>query len=192
MIDSISRNITQALITRNIIDFDDMDIYLYGFQLLFATIFKGIGLIIIGYMLGYLTEILIFIGGFSTLRVSAGGYHHKSYLGCFIMTVIFALTSVLGGKIITNYGDFYITLGILFISSILVFIYAPVDTANKPFTETEYIRYRKASIAVIILQVIVIISVYLIKKDLALYCNVASLGILIESLTLVDYKKLFN
>jgi len=190
MIDSLSRNLTQILVNKNIIDFDDIDVYIYGFQLFLATVFKGIGLLIIGFTLGYVKEIIVFVAAFSTLRIYAGGYHSPSYLNCFIMTVIFALTSVIGAEMLTYINHFYITLGFLIIATILVLIYAPVDNDNKPLTENEYKRYRKISIIIIFLQVILIIGLYTFKKDLIYYCNIAAIAILIEALTLKNYKDL--
>lgn len=192
MIDSLSRYITQRLVNNNIIDFDDIDIYIYGFQLFFATLFKGIGLLIIGATLGYIKEILVFIATFSVLRVYAGGYHSPSYLKCFIITVIFTLISILGGELLTYLNHFYLTLGILIIATILILIYAPVDSENRPLTESEHKRYRKISIFIIMLQVLIIILLYNFKEQLILYCNIASISILIEALTLKNYKDVFR
>lgn len=70
---------------------------------------------------------------------------------------------------------------------ILVLIYAPVDSKNKPLNEREYKKYRKISIYIVFLQVVIISISYFLNNDLFFYCNIAAVAILIEGLTLINY-----
>lgn len=55
MIDGICRRII-----KNIIEFEDYEIYMYGLQLFIATAFKGIGIFAIAYGLGRIKETAVF------------------------------------------------------------------------------------------------------------------------------------
>ncbi len=189
MINVLSRNMTQVLLNRDIIEFDDFNVYLYGFQLMFATIFKGIGLIFIGIAFGYLKEIFIFIAFFSTLRVYAGGYHSKTYLGCFLTTLSMMFISIWTATAITHFYVPVITLSILIVSYSLVFKYAPVDTENKRLNDREYKKYRKISLNIVFIQIVLIVVMYVFNNDLLYYCNIGAIAIFFEGLTLINNGK---
>ncbi|WP_073150466.1 accessory gene regulator ArgB-like protein [Paramaledivibacter caminithermalis] len=197
MIDKICRTITQKLVKNNIIKFEDHDIYMYGLQLFIVSIFKGIGIFAIAYGLGRIKEAAIFIIAFGILRINAGGYHFSTYFRCFIVTILTMTTfrcfivtiltmtiSIILAIFITPYNTF-ITIPILAISILLVLQYAPVDTPNKPLSNKEYRIYRKRSIVTILLESLIILAVYILKKELSIYCNIATIAILNESLTLM-------
>lgn len=184
MIDKICRTITQKLVKNNIIKFEDHDIYMYGLQLFIASIFKGIGIFAIAYGLGWIKEAAIFIIAFGILRINAGGYHCSTYFRCFIVTILTMTISIILAIFITPYNTF-ITIPILAISILLILQYAPVDTPNKPLSNKEYTIYRKRSIVTVSLESLIILVVYILKKELSIYCNIATIAILNESLTLM-------
>jgi accessory gene regulator B len=184
MIDKICRTITQKLVKNNIIKFEDHDIYMYGLQLFIASVFKGIGIFTIAYGLGWIKEATVFIIAFGILRINAGGYHCSTYFRCFIVTILTMTISIILAIFITPYNTF-ITIPILAISILLVLQYAPVDTPNKPLSNKEYAIYRKRSIVTVSLESLIILTVYMLKKELSIYCNIATIAILNESLTLM-------
>lgn len=184
MIDGICRRITQNLLEKNIIEFEDHEIYMYGLQLFISTIFKGAGIYAIAYGLGWIKEVTVFLIAFGILRTYAGGYHSSTYFKCFILTVVTMLASITMAKYITIHYSYFITLPMLVISALLIFKYAPVDTPNKPLSVAECKIYRRKSIMVIILESLTIISAYILKRDLIIYCNIAAIAILLEALTL--------
>lgn len=185
MIDRICRRITQSLVDKNIIDFEDHEIYMYGLQLFIAMVLKFIGIFAIAYGLGWMKEAVVFTLAFGILRVNAGGYHSSTYFRCFIVTVLAMAVSIGAATYITYYDVFFITISILTISILLVLQYAPVDTPNKPLSSKEYTVYRKRSIAIVIIESLVIVAIYILNRGLIMYCNIAAVAILVESLTLM-------
>lgn len=185
MIDRISAKIVETLIENKVIPNEDQDVYLYGLQLLISTTAKGLGLMIIAILLGFVKETFVFIITFMLLRINAGGYHSHSYLRCFAATVCFVAASIAIVETIGNYNSIYILLAILGMANLLVFLYAPADTPNKPLIGYEIKMYRKRSIVVVGIGSLIILGVYSLNNMLLPYCSVAALGFLIESITLM-------
>lgn len=185
MIDSISRKLTQRLLDFDIIDFDDIDVYLYGLQLLLATIFKGIGLIIIGIALDCILEMAIFILFFSPLRVFAGGFHNKTYNGCFLLTNFAVLISIYLSRVIVPLQENSILFCGLVISIVLIFLYAPVDNPNRSLSDVERPIYRKKALSIVIIQSFIVIGIVIFKLDFIIYAYIATFAILCESISLL-------
>lgn len=64
------------------------EIYVYGFELLLSSLLETGAIILIGCLLGKFTETILFLLSFSSIRFFSGGYHAKSYLKCFVVTLI--------------------------------------------------------------------------------------------------------
>jgi Membrane protein putatively involved in post-translational modification of the autoinducing quorum-sensing peptide len=80
----------------------------------------------------YYIIILIF---FAPIRLFTGGYHAKTYWGCFFITfVIFSLIITIGKYLSFNTITLILS---LVVSFILVCIYAPVDNINKRIKNKE-------------------------------------------------------
>lgn len=85
MLLKISEYVTNSFVNKKIINSDSADIYIYGFQLTFSTLFSIITILLISSLINFLFGI-IFLCFFMPLRFCAGGYHSKTYWNCFILT----------------------------------------------------------------------------------------------------------
>lgn len=107
----------------------------YGLTCLWDEITKLIPYFIIFWLFSiqeYYVVVLIF---FCPLRLFTGGYHAKTYWGCFFISfVIFSLIIVIGKYIAFN---IIILIVSLIISFILICIYSPVDNINKRIKSKE-------------------------------------------------------
>lgn len=189
MIVNMSKHITQKLIDYDIINFDDFEVYLYGLQLLLTTVFEIVGIFILGFYLGWVKEVAIFLIVFGLLRTQAGGYHANSVLSCFVFTSLFTFICIVIVKNVYISNSLVFISLILLISILLVFKYAPKDTPNKPLSKKEYEKYKKNSRLLVLLLSVAILSISLIYKSLSAYCSIAALAVLAESLTLIKNKK---
>ncbi len=82
MINKISKNVAVFFIKNNLVQEDEIDIYIYGLQLIISSIL-GISIILFfGIISERLTDSLIFLFCFIILRQYSGGYHANSYLKC--------------------------------------------------------------------------------------------------------------
>lgn len=182
IINFVVESLVNRLINNQIISNDDRDVYKYGLEVFVSLLTKIILLTIIAYIFNVIIEMAIFASTFFILRTNAGGYHAKTFLGCFTATVmsIFITVQILNNILVS----FYFTLIILIIANILIFLYAPVDTPNKVLTQKEYYIYRKRSLKFAALFTLGIIMIYLVDATKLYYCNFGVFAFLLESLTL--------
>ncbi len=186
MINHIAKIISKKLVFKNIIDFDDYEIYVYGLELLISNILEILGLIVIAYIFNCILEMIIFIVFFSLLRVNSGGYHAKTCFSCFILISYMSLSSITAIKNIKFFNNnmVFLFLSIL-ISGFLIIKYAPVDNPNRTFTEKEKKIYRKRSLIALFTEILVIILSILVNRDMLPYCNVAVSSMLLQALSLM-------
>lgn len=179
----------ERLCAKNIIKEEDREIYLYGLELLIATIFKGLVIVIIGALTSLIKEMLIFTLFFSGLRIQAGGYHAKTILGCLIGTLTIIFTSITVVRILPeDYQSYYILISMV-ASIVLIFLYAPLESENKPLSKEEKILYRHRSLQTVIIGNIIILILIAFSDKFNYLGSIASTGFFIESLTIIHNLK---
>ncbi len=107
----------------------------YGLLLFIETLFDIIGFIVIGLVLGCLDHLAVYLLTFAVVRMNAGGYHAKTFIGCFATISVMALASI--G--IMNYytGPLFAYTTLIVISGVLIMIMAPLDSISKPLSEKQ-------------------------------------------------------
>ena len=75
-----------------VIEEDDKELYTYGFFILLSHLFYLAIAILLGVLLGILTENLLFYIFFMLLRNYAGGFHAKSERVCTLLTILACLS----------------------------------------------------------------------------------------------------
>ena len=158
----------------------------YGIQVILLTISKDILLFTTAYLLGILKYTIIAVIVFGILRTFASGVHANSTLQCIIYGYTFFLCNV---YLSLNLSLNTILKSIIFaISLILIILYAPADTEERPLVSKKSRRILK--IKSIIVVIVFYISTLLIKTDV--YCNLITFSILEGSLVItpIVYKLL--
>lgn len=179
----------EKLCSRNIIKEDEIELYQYGLRLLIATVFKGLGLIVIGILTGLLKEVITFILFFSGLRIQAGGYHARSVMGCFIGSLILIFPSIILIRLLPAANQKYYILISMVASILFVYLYAPLESENKPLDKEEKKMYRRRSLQTVIIGNIIILISMIISYKFTYFGAIASTGFLMESLTLIHNLK---
>lgn len=136
MITSIACYITDFLFSREIIDETDKEIYLYGFEILFASMLNIIMVVLVGLLFGQFLSGICFFVSFSILRKFCGGYHADTYLVCNLVFAInvFIVMLMLKMKI---YLSEEMLAGILLVCLGIITLYAPVRNKNKKIKYTD-------------------------------------------------------
>ncbi len=184
MIDYLSNLVLDKFNKQNIIQKEDEQVYYYGLQLLIATLIKAIVFILVASLLGFVSETVVFLVFYSSLRVQAGGFHASSAFKCFILTVILVSISIAIAYLVPYNFASKMQLTMLVVAILLVYLYAPVDTENKPLSKKEVLIYRRRSmIAVLVGSTIILATVYL-YDELMILGNIAALAFFLESITL--------
>ncbi len=96
MITRYANIITDILISRSGIDFDEdqREIYIYGLECIMNTGITILILAIWGGLTGSITETLVWIIAFSTLRHHTGGYHASTHSTCILSSTLLGISNL--------------------------------------------------------------------------------------------------
>lgn len=146
MFAKFSCKVTNYLLCKKVIKDDDREIYQYGFEQFFRTLLNVVTMLLLGIGFGEIYQCIILTVSFIALRSYSGGYHANTSLRCYILTVssISAALSIMKFIAINR----FICLGLLVLSSVIILLFSPIGTKNKPLDEIEKIIYRKKTIIV--------------------------------------------
>ncbi len=142
---NVINHLTDRLIRCGRIPEKDRDVYLYGFDITFYTIWSTAALLLIGLLLRQFWAAVILVSGFYTFQSTGGGYHAKTHLRCFLTMV----AGLLVGLSAVFIQDHHILLwSLLGIGALLLFLVPLVLHPNKSYLEPEKKRLTIKSIAV--------------------------------------------
>lgn len=157
MLNTLIQKSTDYLISLNAIDADDRDIYEYGFHSLYSNIiiFLIIGLISI--TINQFPQTAVYHIAFILMRSNAGGYHAKTQVQCFFMSIIIWALSL---WTIANISSPIVTIYLSLLSTIIIWAKAPVEHKNNPMSEKKHLRMviRSRIISAGLFVVVVLIS----------------------------------
>lgn len=156
MISNISRKMVNRLLRKDVITREDYEIYLFGLEQLLTTIINLLTCAIIGIAFDSLLQTILFVIVFIVIRSYAGGYHTSTPLRCYVLTTLTIIVSVVALKCIE--WNMWILIGLLVIASIVILLFAPVDTENKPIDAVEYVYFRNKTKVVLGVEVLLAIS----------------------------------
>jgi accessory gene regulator B len=188
----MAKNVSSFFVSRGIILEEDREVYVFSFEILFSTLQSTIALAVLSLISGTVIATILFLIGFVPLRVIAGGYHAKNHFRCFLITM-FTYTAflLLLFCIPVAYIIPIIYLSV-FVSVVIVFLFAPSEDSNKPLSDEEKILFRKRSRLAVILYTIFIVAISVIVTDKR-YALYLALGVLSVGITLManlfKYKK---
>lgn len=163
---------------------EDLEKIFYGIQVILLGISKDIILLTTSYLLGILPYTIFAFIVFAILRTFASGVHANSTLQCILSDYILFLGNV---YLSLNLSLNTISKSIIFaISFILIFLYAPADTEERPLVSKKLRRNLK--IKSILVVIVFYIAILLINS--IVYSNLITFAILEESLVItpIAYK----
>lgn len=185
----ISIKLSKKLLENRLLSDETYENFVFGFEVLLISIIQTIGLIIFGILTRSFIEILSFLIFFTILRSYAGGVHADSCLDCFLITVISYYVSLNLSIMFTSYEIiFYI---ILFVSAVLLYLYAPIDNPNKKFNNNEKQKYRKLTFIIALIFYIILILAFILT-NYNTYCYLGAFSIFYEALTLLPFLNKLN
>lgn len=148
---------TNYLVHKRVIDEDDRDIYEYGFHVAYNNIIDIVSIIIIALLFNTVPETIVYHVSFILLRSTAGGYHTKTHLRCFMMSTIIFIISLF---LVTRITLPIISIGLACLSTILIWAKAPIEHENNPMSTGKFNRMKALSrtLSVIFLCLIFLIN----------------------------------
>lgn len=166
MLYRISQGIVRTWQREQIIPSESSEAYVYGVQLLLSTLLNIICIAVISGLAALPFAWIPFLAGFIPLRITAGGFHAKTPLRCFIT---FCGTYLIFISLVLHLHDSGIRLAILsnsIVTVLAVCLCSPIPASNKPLSDEEIPQKRMLSI--VITSVLLLISLSSIKFNAVL------------------------
>lgn len=138
---------------------DTIECYHYGLELVTTSLIIFVVMFVISIFTKNILECILFAVFFCPLRAMSGGYHCKSFLSCFILSLSIWILYIILSRF--SIIDNNVVVFVLFITnSIYIGVNAPLEHPNNPLSNDEKTKIRKR--IRLMLSVYIIISILLI------------------------------
>ena len=149
MLSKVATKLTNRLLLSGVINAEEEEIYIYGFELLLSFLFSTAVILAIGIVVQAVLPTIAFLAVFIVLRSYTGGFHARTYAVCSLVTFsVYGVVMLLSHFLIVRYID-YLILGVIGVA--LLIIFAPVKHPNKELTAQDIKRNKIISVVVFIL-----------------------------------------
>ena len=186
---NITNRIVQVLINSGIITEESAPIYKYGLNTIFLSVIEVLSILMIACVVGNFLETTLFFLAFIPLRLFAGGWHASTRLRCYLTSLfVYAVFTFLLYIIPAQYYP-RLLLWCGCFAFLVVAIWAPVAHKNHPITRIEYKHYKKISLTVCIIELMILIVLYHSNFQNVLLVAIV-LGLLMEVLAMLTEKLL--
>jgi len=163
---------------------NEMQVYAYSIEVLSSLLINLIILSITAHLLNKWIQLITFIIFFSGLRIYAGGYHAKTHIECMSISFIIFTISALSSTYLKQFGEFILIFGVLF-SSLMVFVFAPSESDNKPLSINKRKKYKIFSRITVIILSLAVVFLYFVKVKTDFIYITAAVAMIIESISLL-------
>lgn len=181
--DKLVNRVIKILERNNAITDGNAEAVRYGMELLFFRIIFYTVVLLVGIIADRIVQMAVFMLFFEPLRIYAGGFHAKSRLNCFFVSVFMLIAAVSAVRFTPE--NFFFPLSVIFTSAsaAVIWFLAPVGTENKELDAAEIFVYRRKSRLILILETVVVIISILFKQYNLPY--IISLGLFCSALLLI-------
>lgn len=156
----------------------------YGLSKVTYLFINFILICIVGIIIGDISNCIGYLITFYFLRKYAGGYHAPSKTICLIVTCVIEIGAI-GAICVTRINAY--SFALYTVISVLIYLYAPIESANKPLTTEEKKLYRNKTFIIVATCYVISLLNYLIGNN---NVNVGILVAMIEVIILMFPTKL--
>ncbi len=188
--EKLSHKIGDDLVRSGVVKEEDAEVYIYGINQILAYVFNASSSLIIGLIFGVTFEIIIFMATYIPLRSFAGGYHAQTPLRCYIFSVIMLIIVSIGMKHLCLADWLYYA--ILAVSVFVILALSPVEDKNKPLDEVEHKVYKRRTMLIAAVEVVMCFSLWMMKLHSLFAAVVYSFTVLGFMLIAGKVKNLFS
>lgn len=136
MLRRIAEDLSLMMISNKIIKIEEREFYIFGIELFMCNLFIALAITLLAFLTNMVLVSVIYAVAFCSLRVYAGGHHCKTYLRCFCTSVgIYICMIATNLAFLQQKG--ILTLLLFAISLPVILIFAPVESADNPFSEAQ-------------------------------------------------------
>ncbi len=165
------------------VDGQRAEIINYGLHLLIGELPKNIIILGIAYLLGVFKYTLLTVILLMPYRLSSGGFHLKTHIGCILGTTLMYC----GIAKISYYIIFYnqilkyiICLSVWIFGMIMIYLYAPADTENVPIVSKKE-RKQKKNLSYIFLTMALLTACVIPNNEIS---NILILSYFVQTITI--------
>lgn len=189
MIGKLALKTAESFIKRPNTCYDKIEIYQYGFFVLYSNILFLLLTMLLGAVFGVFLQGIIFYVVFFSIRQYAGGYHASTETRCEVMSTLSILVCLVVTKLSKTYDFQFTLLVVSAVSALCIAVLCPLDTPEKPLSEKEFKYFRKISCLILsAISIVVIISYFVRLKWLQIFFAPCCLSLILESLLLTAGK----
>lgn len=178
MLHTLSSNIAVFLLSKNCFEKENLNIYVYGTELVISSFVGAILIFCLSVMTDSLLTGLLFYIVFNTLRSYTGGLHCQTYLKCNI-TFVCVFLICLSAESLANRFALSIMIVVTFV---LIIGLAPVENPNKPIEEKDKLKFRLISLLIYFLH---IIAYFVLKHLLKIDADIIIITDFISSILMI-------
>lgn len=169
--------------------YDKIEIYQYGFFVLYSNLIFFLLTIILGAVLNVVLSSMFFYIAFFSIRQYAGGYHAATEMRCEIMSTLSILICIIVIKLSKTYDFQTVLLIISSVSALCIAVFCPLDTPEKPLSEKEFKYFRKISWLILsVISIFVICSYFVQLREMHVFFVPCCLSLILESILLAAGK----
>lgn len=163
-----SEHIAKKLVEKNAISSENKPIYQYGIQQGLTIGLNIFTTFAIGLIFQMIIESFLFLAVYIPLRSFAGGVHAKTANRCYVYSTIMIIAVLL----VIKFFPFGIFIGscLSLINGTIIFLLAPVETANKKLDELEKQVYKKRARIILIIELVIQFLIALTSWNNGLMC----------------------
>lgn len=155
MIDKLCLKICCNFIKTGIITTENEYLYYYGMHQGIVMLLNILTALLIGFMFNSVPEVILYFTAYIPLRSYAGGYHAQTPQRCYFFSVML-ITAILLAIKAFPVNAMICCIGVI-INVIIIFILAPIEDKNKPFTEKEQVFFKKRTRFLLLLETAVFV-----------------------------------
>ena len=163
MLEKLSEKFAGKLVSAEVISEADADVYMYGFFQAVMLIINVITTLLLGIIFQSLIPCILLNIAYIPIRSSAGGHHADSPRKCYINSTI--IIAVLLAIIKWGSINYVVSISMLAISSIVILIFAPVETESNPLDDIEKKVYRRRTLIILTIEIIAYVGCFVFAKQ---------------------------
>lgn len=150
LVDKLIKN----FIGQGIVPYRDREIYAYGLYQGIVMAINILTYILISLYFKMVWESMIFLISYIPLRTYAGGYHARTQIKCYLLSMLMIFLVLLAIKVVPWTSPMMI--GATILSTSMIFILAPVEDRNKPLTDSQENVFRKVARTILLIELLII------------------------------------
>lgn len=165
MIDRLAENTALFFARKKLISADDVDIYIYGLQMIFISALNWGLILLIMLLARRIPETLLYIAAVILLRHHTGGYHADAYYKCGILSVCSYLAVLAALYVFSCTGLYVLSIIPALISAITIYTLAPIVHPNNPGAIKDIRKHKLYSRILFLLLTAAAAALFIFRKD---------------------------